>query len=276
MKTNYLYNENCLDTMAKMADKFIDLTVTSPPYDGLRTYNGYSFDFESIAKELYRVTKEGGVVVWVVGDATVKGSESGTSFKQALFFKDCGFNLHDTMIFNRHGKFPNQNRYWQNFEYMFILSKGKPNTFNPIHEPKAASTMKRWGNTKNTDTRYSKRNKEGETQVVKSKNNKHLSETKSKGNIWYLPTGNNCATRDKCAFDHPAIFPEQLANDHIISWSNEGDVVYDCFAGSGTTAKMSIINKRKWIASEMSSEYCDIIHERLNKFDNDIFLNGND
>jgi site-specific DNA-methyltransferase (adenine-specific) len=262
---NEIHNENCLDTMARMKDNFIDLTVTSPPYDGLRTYNGYSFDFESIAKELYRTTKEGGVVVWVVGDATIKGSESGTSFRQALFFMECGFNLHDTMIFNRHGKFPNQNRYWQNFEYMFVLSKGKPNTFNPIQEPKAASTMKRWGNTTNTDTRYSKRNEEGETEVVKSNNNKHLSETKSKGNIWYIPTGNNCATKDKCAFEHPAIFPEKLANDHIISWSNEGDTIYDCFGGSGTTAKMSKILNRKWIVSEVSKEYCDIIKERLSE-----------
>ena len=265
MEVNKIYNENCLDTMARMPDNFIDLTVTSPPYDNLRTYNGYSFDFESIAKELFRVTKEGGVVVWVVGDATIKGSETGTSFKQALFFKDCGFRLHDTMIYNRHGKFPNKNRYWQNFEYMFVLSKGEPKTFNAIQEPKASSTMERWGNATNADTRYSKRNKEGKTVVVKSNSNKHLSKTKSKGNIWYIPTGNNCATKDKVAFKHPAIFPEKLANDHIISWSNEGDLVYDCFAGSGTTAKMSIINKRNWIASEMSAEYCDIIKERTDK-----------
>ena len=264
MEINKIYNENCLDTMARMDGNTLDLTVTSPPYDNLRTYNGYSFDFERIAKELYRVTKQGGVVVWVVGDATVKGSESGTSFRQALYFMECGFNLHDTMIFNRHGKFPNQNRYWQNFEYMFVLSKGKPNTFNPIQVPKAASTIKRWGNTTNTDTRYSKRNEKGETEVVKSNNNKHASKTKSKGNIWYIPTGNNCATKDKCAFEHPALFPEQLANDHIISWSNEKDLVYDPFMGSGTTAKMAKLNNRNYIGSEISEEYFKIIEQRLN------------
>jgi len=273
MELNKIYNEDCLKTMARMPNNFIDLTVTSPPYDNLRTYNGYSFDFESIAKELYRTTKEGGVVVWIVGDATIKGSETGTSFKQALYFKKCGFNLHDTMIFNRHGKFPNKNRYWQNFEYMFILSKGKPKTFNPMQEQKAVSTMKRWGNTENTNTRYSKRNKDGETEVIKSNNNRHLNKTKSKGNIWYIPTGNNCATKDKCAFKHPAIFPEQLSNDHIISWSNEDDIVYDCFAGSGTTAKMSIINKRNWIASETSLEYCKIIKERINNIELTMFKN---
>ena len=133
MEINKIYNENCLDTMARMNDNFIDLTVTSPPYDNLRTYNGYSFDFESITKELYRVTKQGGVVVWVVGDATIKGSETGTSFKQALYFKECGFNLHDTMIYRKQNYIPlTHKRYEQEFEYMFVFSKGKPKTFNPI------------------------------------------------------------------------------------------------------------------------------------------------
>ena len=135
MELNKIYNEDCLDTMAKMPDNFINLTVTSPPYDNLRQYNGYSFDFESIAKELFRVTKQGGVVVWIVGDETVKGSETGTSFKQALFFKEIGFNLHDTMIYQKSNPIPIQhNRYQPCFEYMFILSNGKPNAFNPIME----------------------------------------------------------------------------------------------------------------------------------------------
>ena len=137
MEVNKIYCENCLDTMYQMPDGFVDLTVTSPPYDNLRTYNGYSFDFESIAKELYRITKQGGVVVWVVGDATVKGSETGTSFKQSLFFVDCGFNLHDTMIYSKTGmKNPSNTRYHQTFEYMFIFSKNKPSTFNPIKDRK--------------------------------------------------------------------------------------------------------------------------------------------
>jgi DNA modification methylase len=269
MKTNYLYNENCLDTMARMEDNFIDLTVTSPPYDDLRTYNGYSFDFESIAKELYRTTKEGGVVIWIVGDATIKGSETGTSFRQALFFMECGFNLHDTMIYNRQGKFPNKNRYWQDFEYMFIFSKGKPNNFNPLKEDAA------WIKYRKTKS-YRGRDRGKDGNFKKGGEIKYLDREKNISNVWKIKTGDNSTTKDKIAYKHPAIFPEQLANDHIISWSNEGDIVYDCFMGSGTTAKMAIINKRKWIGSEMSREYCDIVHERLKQFDNDIFLNDKD
>jgi len=263
MKTNYLYNENCLDTMARMPDNFIDLTVTSPPYDNLRTYNGYSFDFESIAKELYRVTKEGGVVVWVVGDATIKGSETGTSFKQALFFKECGFNLHDTMIWNKGGFTAVgalKTRYAQVFEYMFIFVKGKLKTFNPLKDRK----NKTFGN---KEGRGTIRQSNGTTKP-KSTYGYIVKEFGQRFNIW--------ETFPKTQKGHPAPFPEKLINDHIVSWSNKGDLVYDCFMGSGTTAKMAIINKRKWIGSEMSSEYCEIVHERLKQFDNDIFLNDND
>ena len=269
MKTNYLYNENCLDTMAKMPDNFIDLTVTSPPYDNLRDYKGYSFDFESIAKELYRTTKDGGVVVWIVGDATVKGSRTGTSFKQALFFKEKGFNINDVMIWHKPNAMPDNSktRYNNSFEYMFILSKGTPKTFKPILIDCAKYHLN-WA----VNASY-QRTKNGGKKLIKSVKNKQ----KKKHNIFDFNIGRRQHTdKIEIAFKHPATFPEQLANDHIISWSNEGDVVYDCFAGSGTTAKMSIINKRKWIGSEMSSEYCDIIHERLKQFDNDIFLNDND
>jgi len=255
---NKIHNENCLETMAKMPDNFIDLTVTSPPYDGLRTYNGYSFDFETIAKELYRVTKNGGVVVWVVNDSTKNGSESGTSFKQALFFKECGFNLHDTMIYQKSTPPLTHNRYEQNFEYMFVLSKGKPNTFNGIRverKYKDNRTNKAFG--KNTDD---------SVDYGYSSNNAHVLKT----NVWNIFAGGG--NSDKIASKHPAIFPEQLANDHIISWSNENDIVYDCFSGSGTTAKMSIINNRKWIVSEISSEYCEIIKERI-KIDKGLFEN---
>jgi site-specific DNA-methyltransferase (adenine-specific) len=242
--------------MSRMPNNFIDLTVTSPPYDNLRTYNGYSFDFESIAKELYRTTKEGGVVVWIVGDATVKGSETGTSFRQALFFKECGFNLHDTMIWNK-GGFTGVGslkvRYAPVFEYMFILTKGKLKTFNPLKDrlnKKQTGTFlknKRLANGNMGEVgKYCKRNKFGQ-----------------RFNIWKLSN----TDRSK----HPAIFPEQLAKDHIISWSNEDDIVYDCFAGSGTTAKMSIINKRKWIASETSLDYCKIIEERINNIELKMF-----
>ena len=260
MKTNYLYNENCLDTMARMEDNFIDLTVTSPPYDNLRTYNGYSFDFESIAKELYRITKDGGVVVWVVGDATKDASETGTSFRQALFFKECGFKLNDTMIwFKDSFSNPYPNRYHQVFEYMFILTKGKSKTFNPISDRKNKYFGKKT---------YASSVREADGTLTK-RTAKTIKEFGKRFNVWVQ-------SMDKRNGKHPAPFPEQLANDHIISWSNENDLVYDCFMGSGTTAKMAILNKRKWIGSEMSSEYCEIVHERLKQFDNDIFLNDND
>jgi site-specific DNA-methyltransferase (adenine-specific) len=253
MKTNYLYNENCLDTMARMEDNFIDLTVTSPPYDNLRTYNGYSFDFESIAKELYRTTKEGGVVVWVVGDATIKGSETGTSFKQALYFMECGFNLHDTMIYQKHNfSNPSNNRYHQIFEYMFVLSKGKPKSFNKIKDRE--NVVK--GFRKVSNGRYANGKIRDKTKEKRTLGNSDLfvDDFGMRYNIWKFTT-----ERGK----HPAIFPEQLANDHIKSWSNEGDIVYDCFMGSGTTAKMAILNNRNYIGSEISEDYCKIANERL-------------
>ena len=246
-----IYNEDCLDTMSRMKDNHIDLTVTSPPYDNLRDYKGYSFDFESIAKELYRVTKDGGVVVWIVGDATIKGSETGTSFKQALYFKEIGFNVHDTMIYKKNNIRPlTHNRYEQEFEYMFIFSKGKPRVFNAIKKDCVKQPSK--------DT-FLVRNADGsEKRTIQRKKERII------GNVWQYNTGMNLSTKDKMAFKHPAIFPEQLAHDHIKTWSNEGDIVYDPFMGSGTTAKMAIANNIKWIGSEISKEYCDIIRERLN------------
>ena len=257
---NKIYNENCLDTMSRMEDNFIDLTVTSPPYDNLRTYNGYSFDFESIAKELYRVTKEGGVVVWIVSDATIKGSETGTSFKQALFFKECGFNLHDTMIWFKDAcRFPDTVRYYDSFEYMFVLSKGKPKSINQIADKK-----NKWGGTKVHGTN---RMSDNSTKRLLGHNKKVVKEFGVRYNLWLQ---HNAGKKGNL---HPAVFPEKLANDHIISWSNEGDLVYDCFMGSGTTAKMSIVNKRNYIGSEMSAEYCEIIKQRLNIQQKELFNN---
>tara|TARA_R110000751_G_C13633335_1_gene466109 strand:- start:10 stop:795 length:786 start_codon:yes stop_codon:yes gene_type:complete len=253
MVINKTYNENCLDTMSRMKDNFIDLTVTSPPYDNLRKYNGYSFDFESIAKELYRVTKEGGVVVWIVGDAVIKGSESLTSFKQALYFKEIGFNVHDTMIYKSEKPPLTHNRYEQKFEYMFVFSKLRPNTFNPILEPsKYAGQDKKSRTLRQDSDQLSKRSGKGK-----------VKDFKIKGNVWEYSTGGGKSTKDKIAFKHPAIFPEQLANDHIISWSNENDIVYDCFMGSGTTAKMAILNNRNWLGSEISEEYINIAKKRI-------------
>jgi len=249
METNINYNESNLDTMAKMPNNFLDLTVTSPPYDGLRTYNGYSFPFEDIAKELFRVTKDGGVVVWVVGDATVKGSETGTSFKQALYFMECGFKLHDTMIYQKENPMPNNSkRYLQSFEYMFVFSKGTPKSFNPIM----------------TDCIH-KGKKASRTIILKNGERKHqslngvYSNKKKLTNIFKYAVG---SLREK-DIKHPAKFQEQLANDHIKTWTNENDLVYDCFMGSGTTAKMAHLQKRNWIGSEMSKEYVELANKRL-------------
>lgn len=235
---------DCLGIMRQMDDGCIDLTVTSPPYDNLRKYNGYCFDFENIAKELYRITKDGGIVVWVVGDATIKGSETGTSFRQALYFMDCGFNLHDTMIYQKSGvSYPESTRYLQQFEYMFIFSKGKPKSINLIKDRKNKYVGNVGGN-----------HRGGLCQ---------REEFGLRFNIWQYANGKYNTTKDEIAFLHPAVFPEQLANDHIISWSNEGDVVFDPFMGSGTTAKMAMLNGRKFIGCEISEEYCNIIKERL-------------
>jgi DNA modification methylase len=254
MELNKIYNENCLDTMARMPNNFIDLTVTSPPYDNLRNYNGYSFDFESVAKELYRITKEGGVVVWVVSDATINGNETGTSFKQALFFKECGFNLHDTMIYyiNGTGAKGSNLAYWQSFEYMFILTKGKPKTVNRIADKKNKNAGKKRGSKGSN-----KLNKIGtRTERI----GVLAPEYSIRANVWMYNVGQN----DKTI--HPAVFPEELVRDHIYTWSNEGDLVYDCFMGSGTTAKMSHIYKREWLGSELSEEYIKDAERRLSPY----------
>lgn len=273
---NKIHNENCLETMAKMPDNFIDLTVTSPPYDDVRMYKGFTLPLEDIAKELYRVTKDGGVVVWVVNDKTVNYCESLTSFKTAiLFVENAGFNLHDTMIYKRTCAFPDVVRYYQDFEYMFVFSKGKPKTVNLLRQMKTEGSLKRQKNKTGVggerQTDGSLKRIDG-TNAFLRKEKARQDETRVKSNVWELPRGNQNSTKDKIAFQHPAIFPEQLANDHIISWSNENDIVYDCFAGSGTTAKMAILNNRNWIASEISSEYCEIIKERV-KIDKGLFEN---
>lgn len=257
-KHGIILNMDCVKAMKLMPDECVDLTVTSPPYDNLRTYEGFSWDFEATAKELYRITKQGGVVVWVVGDATVKGSETGTSFKQALYFKEIGFNLHDTMIYHKNSLPMNHNRYEQDFEYMFIISKGKPNTFNPIRIPckyPEKETARQHSYFSETDEKIRK--------ARSGKKRKPVGKDKIKGNIWYFSTGKNHSTQDNIAFKHPAIFPEALVNDHIISWSNENDIVFDPFMGSGTTAKMAMLNNRKFIGCELSENYCEIIKERL-------------
>lgn len=258
MKCDYIEQGDCLELMKQIPDGAIDLTVTSPPYDNLRTYKGninqWCFEkFQAIARELYRITKSGGVVVWVVGDATINGSETGTSFKQALYFKECGFNLHDTMIYAKNNPIPqNHNRYEQSFEFMLVFSKGKPNAFNPLMEPtKNNGKQFDWGNRKTTmDANQCRRHRESENLTVKP--------TKIRKNIFYYSIGGGKT-------GHPAVFPEQLAQDHILSWSNSDDIVFDPFLGSGTTAKMAALNNRHYIGFELEPEYYEIAVRQLDK-----------
>lgn len=263
MRLDYIDNVDCLEGMKEIPDGCIDLTVTSPPYDNLRTYNGkieqWNYDkFQQVAQELFRITKQGGVIVWVVGDATVNGSETCTSFKQALWFDQLGFNLHDTMIYAKHNPPPTggKNRYFQAFEYMFVFSKGRPTTFHPLTEPKRNIC-----NDKRTQrTKSFNRNADGE--FVRKTVTLNQGDPKRR-NVWTYLVGGGNTSDDKLAFRHPATFPEQLAEDHILSWSNPDDVVLDPFAGSGTTAKMSVINGRHYIGFEIEKNYCETAQKRV-------------
>jgi len=257
MNKDFIFNSDCVLAMGAMPDGVVDLVVTSPPYDEIyRSADDYEsdFDFEGIADNLYDVVKEGGVVVWVVKDQVKDGSETGNSFRQALYFKDIGFNLHDTMVYQREEfPFPEQNRYYQTFEYMFVFSKGAPKTFNPLkvrtkgYSPSESSTQ---------------RNDDGSVSRMKYEQGKCY---RTRSNVWVYGTGYNKSTNDEVAFDHPAIFPEKLARDHILSWSDEGDLVFDPMCGSGTTCKMAKKMGRHYIGIDISKEYCEIARERLEK-----------
>lgn len=249
---NALHAAPCAQFMRdNIAECSIDLTLTSPPYDDLRNYNGYAFDFEAIANELFRVTKSGGVVVWVVGDKIKNGNKSLTSFKQALYFQQIGFNIHDVMIYaKKNTPFMRSNAYTNGYEFMFVLSKGKPKTFNPLKEPTARSGFEMLVANKGADAKNNK--------VLKE-----LKKEKTKSNIWHYAVGLGGSTNDKEAFAHPAVFPEQLARDHILSWSNEGDVVLDPMCGSGTTCKMAFLSGRKFIGIDISEDYIKIARARL-------------
>ena len=246
-----LYLQDCIEWMQSLDDNSVDMTLTSPPYDNIRNYKGYTFDFETTAKELYRITKSGGVVVWNVADQTVNGSESGTSMRQALFFMECGFKLHDTMIYVKKNPMPSSGkRYHQAWEYVFCFSKGTPTTFNPF------MIECKYGNLK-ANQKY--RGKDGEKNYKVTKRNSHSKVR----NVFEYVIGGGHTTKDKIAFDHPAIMPERLAEDQIKTWTNEGDLVIDPFAGSGTTAKMCLLNKRTFSGCEISEEYCNIFIERI-------------
>lgn len=251
MELNTIYCENCVNFMKKIQDNFIDLTVTSPPYDELRDYKGYVFDCPTIAQELYRITKPGGVVVWVVGDKIKNGNKSLTSFKQALLFQSLGFNVHDVMIYQKKNTpFMRSNAYTNCYEYMFIFSKGSPKTFTPLKEKTVRNGFEMLVHNKGSDG-------------INKKTLKELKKEKVKNNIWSYAVGLGGSTNDKIAFQHPAIFPEKLAEDHILSWSKIGDIVFDPMCGSGTTCKMAMLNNRNYLGCDISEEYVQIAKNRI-------------
>lgn len=254
LKTNVIHRGECAEIMTQhLPDNSINLTVTSPPYDDLREYNGYVFDFRPIANQLYRVTKPGGVVVWVVSDGVYDGSESLSSAKQKIYFvEQCGFKLWQTVIWNKPGTHPNaQGRYPKMHEYCFVFSKGPAETFNPV--------LKR---NKKVGTRNNniKRQRNGKVEVY---GNHVVGEYGLRTTVWDYAVGWMNSAKDKFAYDHPAIFPEGLARDHITSWSNPNDVVLDPMCGSGTTLKMAIETGRQYIGIDISQEYCELAAKRV-------------
>jgi len=256
-----IYEENCLTTIERMADDWLDMTITSPPYDDLRDYNGYHFPVEEIAAGLFAKTRPGGVVIWVVGDRTLNGSETLTSFQHAITFKDAGFRVHDTMIYQKKNPIPQDcgKRYRQTFEYMFCFAKGQPNTFNPLMEPTKSAGQK---------IKAFRITGKGRGNVPDEDIGREVKAERKVSNIFGYNVGTS-SSKDKIAFGHPAIFPEQLAEDQIRTWTNAGDLVYDCFMGSGTTAKVAHLLKRRWIGSEVSAEYVAIARERLAAYTED-------
>ena len=256
---NTVINAASEEYLKNIPDDSIDMVITSPPYDDLRDYEGkvcWNFDvFKAIAAELYRVMKKGGVMVWVVGDKTKNGNKTLTSFKQALYFQEIGFKMYDVMIYEKTGSGPpHPNRYFNAFEYMFILSKGKPKTVNLLKDKK----NKRAGNS--TYGNVTRREKDGS---LTDKGQKIVHDYGVRTNVWKYANGKGFSTKDKIAYEHPAIFPEKLVEDHILSWSNPGDIILDPFAGSGTTGKIAKKLNRDWILIEAVDDYCDIARKRI-------------
>lgn len=258
IETEIIHVENCLETLKRMPGEFVDMTITSPPYDDLRDYNGYHFPVEDIAAGLFAKTKPGGVVIWVVADRTVNGDETLSSFKHAFAFKDAGFRVHDTMLYVKNNPIPSDcgKRYRQAFEYMFCFSKGQPKTFNAITEPTKSAGQK---------IKAFRITEAGRGNVPDEDIGREIKNERKVSNIFHYNVGTS-SSRDKIAFEHPAIFPEKLVEDQITSWTEPGDLVYDCFMGSGTTAKVSHLLGRRWIGSEISGEYVKLANERLRPY----------
>lgn len=270
---NKLYLGDNIKIMKTIPDNSVDLVITSPPYDDLRDYeNKILWDyntFKKVAKQLYRIIKQGGIVVWVIGDKTDKGNKSLTSFKHALFFQEIGFNVYDVIIYEKSGTGPpHPKRYFNAYEYMFILCKGRPKTVNLLKDKKNSCG----GMT--TFAEVTRREKNG---TLTNKGKKVINEYGVRTNIWRYNNGKGFSCKDKIAYNHPAIFPEKLVEDHILSWSNPGDIVLDPFGGSGTTAKVSLEQNRKWIYIEKVKKYYDIAEIRIKNIGcgNDVQNNNN-
>ncbi len=245
--------DNC-DVLGTFPRECIDLVVTSPPYDDLRTYGGHSWDFYGIAWQLKRVLKPGGVIVWVVNDKTEDGEESATSMKQALHFKQIGLRLHDTMVWHRSCPFPETTRYHPAFEFMFVFSDGQPKAFNCIKDRRTST-----GGTESV----SRMERQPDGTIRRPERSFVRADFAARFNIWDIKAGWGQSADEKFAFEHPAIFPEALARDHILSWSNEGDIVLDPFNGSGTTTKMARAMGRRFIGIDVNESYCEIARKRL-------------
>lgn len=264
---NEIIHGNAVEVLRTFENGCIDMTITSPPYDNIRRYQGnvkdgveyeggFSFPFFDIARELYRVTKKGGVVVWVVGDQVKNGGETGSSFRQALGFQEVGFKIYDTMIYQKNSaSFPETGRYSQSFEYMFVLSKGKPKTVNLLRDK-----PNRWAGSQN----FGKTSQKDEDGNITQGGSFIVSDYGTRTNIWYVVNGYGYNTKDTYAHQHPAIFPESMIEDHILSWSNEGDIVLDPMCGSGTTLKMAKVNNRRYVGIDIVEDYVELSHRRVN------------
>lgn len=250
-----IYNCDCLLGMQGIADGSVDCIVTSPPYDNLRKYGGvgdeWTFDkFKQIAQQIARVLADGGVCVWIVSDSTIDGSETLTSFKQAIYFKEeCGLNLYDTMIWEKPSpQASTESRYYDVFEYMFIICKGpKPKALNFICDHKNTTA----GGIQKRESRSSAEQRKDTGRMRPPR-----AEYSRRFNVWQVSRGESTT-------GHPAVFPLNLARGHVQTWSNMGGVVLDPFLGSGTTAIACVREKRHFIGFELNKEYFDIARRRI-------------
>ena len=245
------------EVLKNFPDNSIDMVVTSPPYDGLRDYNGFSLDLHKIGKEIYRVLKDGGIAVMVIQDATKDFAKSLTSFRTIVDWCDnVGFRLFETVIYHKNGT---EGAWWKqrfrvDHEYMPIFMKGKkPQYFNkePLKIPSkhGGKVMSGSGN-RRTDGTLS--------ETVR----RPINTMKCRGTVWdYLMAGDKNPLKRK----HPAVFPDKIPYDCIQCFCPEGGLVLDPFIGCGSTAVMAKVLGRNYIGIDISREYCDLAEERIEK-----------